>query len=108
MPCSQQLLQSIWLVKSNFEWQAQSNTHWISDHLRAEVLKQVLLKVPSREIQQRCRDKLLDQYMLDHQLTDRKAAIISHCSSQPPRDWHLSMHDIANIGRHADRSYYGF
>lgn len=68
----------------------------------------MLLKVPSREIQQRCRDKLLDQYMLDNQLTDRKAAITAYCASKPPRDWYLSMQDIANIRRNADRSTWRF
>ena len=68
----------------------------------------MLLKVPSRELQRRCRDKLLDQYMLEHQLTDRKEAIKAYCSSQPPRDWHLNMQDIANIRRNADRCTWRF
>lgn len=96
--------------KRTFAWQAQLNTHRISDQLRAEVLEQVQLKVPSREILQRCRDKLLDQYMSEHQLqlTDRKAAIRAYCSSQPPRGWYLSMQDIANIRRNADKSIWRF
>lgn len=43
--------------------QALPRSHRISDELRAEILEQLQLKVPDREIQRRSKDKLLDKYM---------------------------------------------
>ena len=88
--------------------QALPSNHRISDQLRSEVQQQLLLGVPTREIQQRCRDKLLDQFMSEHKLTDRNHALTEYCSSQPPRDWHLSAQDINNIRREADRCTWRF
>lgn len=88
--------------------QALPSNHRISDQLRSEVQEYLLLGVPTREILQRCRDKLLDRFMSEHKLTDRKDALTEYCSSHPPRDWHLSAQDIDNIRREADRCTWRF
>lgn len=77
--------------------------HRISDDLRKEVLEQIQRGVPAREIQQQCRDKLLAEYMSTHRLTDKHAALKLYCKSQPSRDFYLSLQDIGNIRREADR-----
>lgn len=88
--------------------QALPRSHRISDELRAEILEQLQLKVPDREIQRRSKDKLLDKYMSDHNLTDRREALKAYCSSQSPRDWSLSLQDIANVRREADKATWRF
>lgn len=88
--------------------QALPRTHRISDQLRAEYVQQLLLKVPAQEIRRRCRDQLLDRYMSEHKLTNRKEALAAYCNSRPPRDWSLSLQDIANIRRDTDKATWRF
>lgn len=72
------------------------------------MLKQILAGVPGAEIIRKCRDLLLSEYMSVRGLTDKREALIAYLAAEPPRDWFLSLQDIANIRRDADKQTWRF
>ena len=75
----------------------------ISGELRDFVHNQIKESVPAQEIIEKNRTRLLDAFMVDHELTDRAAALSAFLDAQAGRDWDLSAQDVANIGTEADK-----
>lgn len=70
----------------------------------------MLRGVPAREIVKRVRESIIAEYMLQHDLTDRNAALTAYMDSQPYnlRDFNISHQDIANIRLSTDRQTWRF
>ena len=82
--------------------QAVLRAHRLSREVRKEVLLQRRLGVPARDIIHRNQDSYIARMMAEGKVASRDDALRTLSEQQIPRDFYLSLQDVANIGRTED------
>ena len=83
--------------------QAMPRDHRISPDLRKEVLLQRRLGLPARDIMYRNQNSYIAAMMAEGKVASRDDALKTLSEQQMPRDFYLSLQDIANISRTENR-----